>query len=201
MSFSLSSIASAAGIPGASYLPAVFLGDLPLGDFAVPEKIRAGAQQQFTVHKLPGGARVFDSMGPDPDPIEFNGIFLGPLAFVQLAQLQAMQTAAQPIALSWGVYYFTVLIQRVQPEIGFNRVDWSVSLLVVPPPPPDNPDDDDADVGDGETPDAPATKQTQGQTAVQKARTSGGGLPTPPIPPSQPPAAAVPFTGSGVHDR
>lgn len=165
-------------------LPAVFLGDLPLGDFAIPEWIRRGVQQQFTTHKLPGGARVFDNMGPDPSPIEFSGIFLGLTAELQANQLGQMRKAAKPIPLVWGIYTFQVLIERTTLKVGFHRIEYDVSLLVVPDPPPDSQDDDDTDLGTGEPADTPQAEQTQGQSRVTQARTTAGALPVPPIPPA-----------------
>ena len=166
-----------------SFLPAVFLGTLPLGDFAIPEHIERSVQQQFTTHKLPGGARVFDGTGPDPGPITFRGTFLG----IGVAELSAnalgqMRAAGKPITLAWGIYSFTVLIERTAVKVGFHKIDYEVTLLVVPDPPAGQDDQDDEDLGDGETQDTPAAAQEQGQTQVARSASAGRALPTPPVP-------------------
>jgi hypothetical protein len=51
------------------------LGPVAFSDFEDPERIRFGGAQRLAVHKLPGGARVIDALGPDDTEIGWSGIF------------------------------------------------------------------------------------------------------------------------------
>lgn len=171
------------------------LGDMVFTDFAIPEKVAYGIAQQLTVHKLIGGARVFDTTGPDPEPITFSGTFIGPFADAQAAQLYDMVLAAQPLPLSWGTFDATVVLRRVPFESMFKRGTYRVEAEVVPDPPPDDDDNDDPDLDDGEQPDDPQKQADQTQQQTTRARTTataapapaGDQLPLPPVPPDQVP--------------
>jgi hypothetical protein len=132
------------------------------------------------VHQLPGGARVLDTMGPNPEPIPFSGMFLGPFASVQAAQLLQMRDAGDLVQLEWGDWSFTVLIEQASVDTGFHRFDYRVSCIVLP----DIATDEQDDLGDGATPDAPQAAQDAGQVKVTTARATATALPVPPVPPS-----------------
>jgi hypothetical protein len=55
----------------------VTIGGISLSEWEIPERINFGGKQQVTVHKLIGGNRVIDAMGPDPDDVRWSGRFRG----------------------------------------------------------------------------------------------------------------------------
>lgn len=187
--------ALSAALPVAAAFVAAFtgngvmvLGDLVLSDFALPERISYGGSQSMTVHKLPGGARVVDTMGPDEAEISWSGIFLGIAAELQAATLDAICRAAQPVLLAWGVHVVQVMIREVTFDGEFNRVNYRVSCTVLP----DVAEQDlggeaegaaDGSAGDGEPPATPDAAAQRGTASLSRAHAARA-LPVPPIPPS-----------------
>jgi hypothetical protein len=51
------------------------LGSLAFDDWSTPSKMGYGGRQMTAVHKLPGGARVVDTLGPDEKDIQWTGTF------------------------------------------------------------------------------------------------------------------------------
>jgi hypothetical protein len=78
------------------------LGGLDFVDFSIPEVVRSAGPYRFEVHKQPGGARQIDAMGDDPDPYEWEGLWLQTDAIDQMQMLQAMKTAGDPVVLTYG---------------------------------------------------------------------------------------------------
>lgn len=92
------------------------LGDITFQDFEVPEQIDTGMSQQLVVHKLPGGARVIDDMGQDPEAIEWTGRFRGPQAEKRAKRLEIMAEQGARLSLSWSSYRFQVVIRSFKPS-------------------------------------------------------------------------------------
>jgi hypothetical protein len=69
----------------------ILLGDFVFDGWEVPEKITWGGAQRVNVHKMIGGERVIDSMGPDNADISWSGIFLSPDASLRADQLDQMR--------------------------------------------------------------------------------------------------------------
>ena len=137
---SLSNLGAAlSGGLGAGPPPVLALGNFIFSDFAIPETIKWGGKQSLVVHKLPGGARVIDAMGPDHAPIAWSGIFLGPGAAQQAQTLDAMRVSGQVWPLTWGNFSFDVLIEDFQATSHKAwHVTYQISCVVKPrnPPPP-----------------------------------------------------------------
>ena len=110
----------------------VTLGSFTFQDFEVPERISWPGTQQLTVHKLPGGARVIDAMGPDPGEISWSGIMLGGDASSRATQLAAIRDAGQIVPLLWGANSYQVVVSSFEPSEGFSRVDYRISCIVIP---------------------------------------------------------------------
>ena len=49
------------------------LGGISFDGFSTPHAMGAGGKQAMVVHKLPGGRRVIDTLGPDEDNITWSG--------------------------------------------------------------------------------------------------------------------------------
>ena len=140
MSGSLTSIASAAGavagllgLGGIGSGSPVTLGDIVLQGFEVPEAMPWGGQQQLIQHKLPGGARVVDSMGPDDRDIQFSGKFLGSDAVVRARQVDVLRLTGEPIQCTWGDFSRTVIVADFTPDYTTNGalIPFSLRLVVL----------------------------------------------------------------------
>lgn len=78
------------------------LGNFVFSGFSPPDLLPVGGKQHMQVHKLPGGARVIDTMGPDDDDIAWHGTFFQNDAIDVCVQLDAMRRAGQLITLSFA---------------------------------------------------------------------------------------------------
>jgi hypothetical protein len=106
----------------------VSLGDFIFQSFEVPESIKWGGQQSLAVHKLVGGQRVIDALGPDDDDIPWSGIFLSSDASNRADQLDQMRMAGVPLPLTFAGRSYDVVIrsfradQRKQNHIPYSIV-------------------------------------------------------------------------------
>jgi hypothetical protein len=102
-------------------------------DFAAPNEMGAGGRQAMAVHKLPGGQRVIDTLGPDEDEIEWRGFFLANNALDQCLQLDAMRAAGAVVTLSFAGQSRQVLISHFQWRIRRLPlwVEYRISCTVV----------------------------------------------------------------------
>lgn len=110
----------------------VTLGDFEFQNFELPERMPFGGDHQLTVHKLPGGARVVDAMGPDPVDISWSGIFLGGNALLRAQTVDAIRVAGQPVLLSWRNFLYLVVVRSFTPmdkQPGW--VPYSISCTVL----------------------------------------------------------------------
>ena len=95
----------------------LILGGFIFTGFAVPERIPFGGDQAMVVHKLPGGRRVIDTLGPDDMDIEWHGRFWGSYALTQAMSLDAMRRAGTVLPLSYAGHNYTVVINHFVAEI------------------------------------------------------------------------------------
>jgi len=84
--------------------------------FEVPDSIGFGGTQSLTVHKLPGGSRVVDSMGRDDAPLEWSGIFTGASALSRARFLDGYRIAGTIRKLTWGTFSYNVVIREFMPK-------------------------------------------------------------------------------------
>jgi hypothetical protein len=92
----------------------VSLGGIYLDGFEVAARIQFGGRQALAVHKLPGGARIIDAMGPDDDAIGWHGILTGGDATGRARALDAMRVDGLTVALSWDVFAASVIISDLK---------------------------------------------------------------------------------------
>jgi hypothetical protein len=108
------------------------LGTVAFQGFEAPEQIPFGGRQRLNVHRLMGGKRVVDAMGPDDDSIVWRGRFRGTLATLRARQLDLMRRAGRPHILTWGAFVYRVVIERFDASYeAFNEIPYSISCLVV----------------------------------------------------------------------
>jgi hypothetical protein len=91
----------------------VLLGGVMLDGLAAVAGIRFGGAQALVVHRLPGGARVIDAMGPDDADIAWQGYLAGSDALDQARLLDAMRAAGSALPLSWDAALYTVVISQL----------------------------------------------------------------------------------------
>lgn len=95
-------------LSGAGQSGRVTLGSVTFSGMEVPNALRVGGQQTLIVHKLPGGDRIIDSGGNDPDRLMLAGRFTGSTALARAQAVEAMRKKGaaitfSAIGLSWTV--------------------------------------------------------------------------------------------------
>jgi hypothetical protein len=88
----------------------LMLGGIAFDDFSTPTEMMGGGNQAMVVHKLPGGSRVIDTLGPDEANIVWNGFFFGDDAFANVLALDGMRAAGEVLPLTWGGQFRSVII-------------------------------------------------------------------------------------------
>lgn len=86
-------------------------------DFSPPDRIPFGGQQALAVHKLPGGNRVVDTLGPDEDDITWSGFFFASNAMQQCLQLDALRAQGTVLTLTYAGLSRKVVIRHFKPHI------------------------------------------------------------------------------------
>ena len=108
------------------------LGGVVFADFEIPDAINFGGEQSLIVHKLPGGNRVIDAMGPDDADIRWSGRFRGPNAEERALLLDFMRRAGQQVLLSWSLERFQVVIREFTAHFQqAYEIPYSIACTVV----------------------------------------------------------------------
>ena len=116
-------------------LDALALGPFLFTDFAVPDTLPGGGKHQLIVHKLPGGDRIVDAMGPDDDDRQFTVIHVGSQAQAEVETLDQMRISGQPWPYSNGMEARTVVIASFTWKVErFNVIHSTISLTPVDNP-------------------------------------------------------------------
>jgi hypothetical protein len=90
----------------------LMLGGIAFTGYGTPDVMMGGGRQAMVVHKLPGGRRVIDTLGPDEASVSWRGHFFSDNAY-QIAQtLDAMRAGGQVLPLTWGGQYRSVIIDE-----------------------------------------------------------------------------------------
>lgn len=88
------------------------LGGISFDDYSTPETMMGGGNQAMVVHKLPGGARVIDTLGPDEADICWRGFFFGDNAYSNALTIDSIRAAGQVVSLSWGGQFRSVIVSQ-----------------------------------------------------------------------------------------
>lgn len=180
------------GLTGLSTNGILLLGTYLFSEYELPEQVQVGATQALTMHKMPGGRRVFDVTGPDPNAISWSGLLLGLGYQIKQYRLEAMRNAGNPHLLIVGFRAYRIIIKDLTFQVAFQRANYSIVCEIVP----DIPDPPQAEApqgtGNGQTPDTPQQAQDQGQQAVQRAQAAAPTALAPPLPTA--PRIALPTT-------
>jgi hypothetical protein len=88
------------------------LGGIAFDGYSTPRSMMGGGAQAMVVHKLPGGARVIDTLGPDEADIAWEGEFFGNNAYTTALAFDGMRAAGSVVALTWGGQYRAVIVKN-----------------------------------------------------------------------------------------
>ena len=108
------------------------LGDITFTGFEVPEHINWGGEQMLVVHKLVGGQRTVDAMGPDEAPIEWSGWIIGQNAVARAQSIDAMRISGIPQTLTWSRFIYQVVVRSFAPSFErFYQIPYRITLEVI----------------------------------------------------------------------
>ena len=103
------------------------LGPVAFVGFELPSSITLGGAQRLAIHRLPGGVRIIDALGPDPADISFSGIFSGPDAADRARQLDTIRMAGAALPLAWDAFLYTVILERFEADY---RSPWWIPYRI-----------------------------------------------------------------------
>lgn len=93
---------------------ALILGGFIFTDYAIPESIPLGGNQNFVTHKLIGGSRVIDAMGADDSDISWSGRFQGPDAVQKAMALDQLRKSGAQVPLVIDSQYYIVGVSKFE---------------------------------------------------------------------------------------
>lgn len=109
----------------------LLLGAVEFTDFSAPADMPFGGRQAMAIHKLPGGKRVIDTLGPDEADYSWSGEFFGNDAYAKCLLLDGMRRAGQPVPLIFGGQYYLVVVSEFSPKIARYPVHVKYQITVV----------------------------------------------------------------------
>jgi hypothetical protein len=109
------------------------LGSIAFDEWSTPERMPFGGKQAMAVHKLPGGARVVDTLGPDEMDIQFTGTMFSNNAVGVADELDAMRKTGTPVPLMFAGRFYLVIVAEARADIKRypQLVNYNVTCLVV----------------------------------------------------------------------
>jgi hypothetical protein len=93
---------------------ALVLGGFTFTDYSIPEMVPQGGEHNLVVHKLIGGNRVVDAMGPDDADISWSGRFQGSGATGKAMALDQLRKAGAQLPLVVDSQFYTVAIRKFE---------------------------------------------------------------------------------------
>lgn len=110
----------------------IILGSFVFQSLEIPEKVGFGGSQTYAKHRLLGGQRVIQAMGPDDRDITWSGRFQSFDAWTRARTIDAMRLAGQPVPLLIDTEFRLVLISEFLPEYErAYQVPYSITCVVV----------------------------------------------------------------------
>lgn len=93
----------------------LILAGITFDAFSTPRRLPFGGNQAMVVHKLPGGSRVIDTLGPDEADIAWECQFYGDDAFARVQAIDALRAAGQLVPLTFNGQARQVVIAQFLP--------------------------------------------------------------------------------------
>ena len=108
------------------------LGGIVFDDWSTPERMPFGGAQLMAVHRLPGGARVVDTLGPDEADIRFTGVMYNDNAYGVSDTLDALRLAGTQVPLMFAGRFYLVIVAKTKVDIRRfpQLVSYDVACLV-----------------------------------------------------------------------
>jgi hypothetical protein len=92
------------------------LGGVVFQGFEIPATINSGGAQALNVHKMPGGNRVIDAMGPDDSEIRWSGRFRGSGSEARALLIDFMRRQGQQQLLAYSLHRYQVVIKEFEAD-------------------------------------------------------------------------------------
>jgi hypothetical protein len=111
---------------------ALTLGNFVFENFEIPERINFGGAQRVATHRMVGGRRVVDAMGPDDADITWGGRFRGFDATYRARQIDTLRRTGKKVELAWHAFGYDVVVTQFKAE--FDRpyeIPYSITVHVV----------------------------------------------------------------------
>ncbi len=114
----------------------LILGGFSLDGFAAPQVMVGGGRHAMAVHKLPGGSRVIDLLGPDDAEIPIVGQLYAENAYSTCLALDALRASGARVPLIWGGQFKTVIVADFHYIVHRypNWCDYSITCVVASNP-------------------------------------------------------------------
>jgi hypothetical protein len=108
------------------------LGGITFDNFSPPSRMPWGGRQAMAVHKLLGGSRVVDTLGPDDRDISWHGFIYQNDALSMAQSLDALRIAGTALPLSWGAEAAVVVISEFNAEMVRwpSYIEYSITCTV-----------------------------------------------------------------------
>ena len=109
------------------------LGGISFDDWSTPDKMPFGGKQITAVHRLPGGARVVDTLGPDEMDVQFTGMMYANNAYGVADALDAIRKSGAQVPLIFAGRFYLVIVAEVVADIRRypQLMNYHISCLVV----------------------------------------------------------------------
>jgi hypothetical protein len=92
------------------------LGGIVFEGFEIPSSLKFPMKQRHHVHKLVGGGRVVDKLGPDPEDHKWSGRFRGATAESRCRSIEALCASGAEVGLSWGSFFRIGIVSHFDPD-------------------------------------------------------------------------------------
>jgi hypothetical protein len=108
------------------------LGGLVFSDWSTPSQMPFGGEHMMAVHRLPGGQRVVDTLGPSESDIQFRATVFENDAYEFTEALDALRIGGAQVPLTFAGRYYLVIVRHVKIDIHRfpQLVAYDVSCLV-----------------------------------------------------------------------
>jgi hypothetical protein len=114
-------------------MTSLVLGPVVFKDYEIPESVKGLAgKHTLAVHKLVGGQRVIDALGPDDDDRGWHGRLQGADATDRAQLLDALRVSGGQLPMSVGAFFAIVVISHL--NLIFERsyqILYEIEVMVV----------------------------------------------------------------------
>jgi hypothetical protein len=108
------------------------LGGIVFQGFEIPATINSGGEQMLAIHKMPGGNRVIDAMGPDDSEIRWSGRFRGSSAESRALLVDFMRRQGQQQLLAYSLHRYQVIVKDFSANFEQSyEIPYSITCAVV----------------------------------------------------------------------